>query len=508
MGMSASQARYLALTSRMNDIEFQGQQINQQRTTLASQINALYNTMLEMSVPTPPSKQDYTKIVYKGVDGASSFTIDNVVPHGTEYSIDFNYKKTGHAITSAGTSTATYTPAKLNLSPIDADKVFKKGTEEVNAAYSCTQVGNQELQDGQNVLKKFTGDRSQLAGTSVYVLNGSGEMELVPYNDSLGDIYSPESAFKTNAEGEKIKNYDENDYILGKQIKGHVAATEDSIGMATNWNEVYLKTSNDSVRKATEADFDWKNGVAYYKPELSGSYLVSNPSGTSYDNPDYDGSHKYNVAGQTCYTLEEAYQTNRFSDLDEYKSMQEAITNAFPGKKPEDFQVYFTTSNSGKLEPHFVAIDSFSVLNTNTNGTKQVTTYDYVANGQYTSAENKDRCKLEFDNNGRITKVQIPRYDANSNLTGYTTIPLEAAEEVDTAAYDDAFNNYEYEKNQYDKEQQEINAQTSIIQAQDKSLELKLTRLDHERTAVNTELEAVKKVITDNIDKSYKTFSG
>ena len=32
--------------------------------------------------------------------------------------------------------------------------------------------------------------------------------------------------------------------------------------------------------------------------------------------------------------------------------------------------------------------------------------------------------------------------------------------------------------------------------------------LDNERKAVDTELDAVKKVIQDNIDKSFKTFNG
>ena len=48
----------------------------------------------------------------------------------------------------------------------------------------------------------------------------------------------------------------------------------------------------------------------------------------------------------------------------------------------------------------------------------------------------------------------------------------------------------------------------SIIQAQDKKLELKLQRLDNERTQITTELEALKKVVGDNIEKTYKTFSG
>ena len=75
-------------------------------------------------------------------------------------------------------------------------------------------------------------------------------------------------------------------------------------------------------------------------------------------------------------------------------------------------------------------------------------------------------------------------------------------------AYEEAMKDYNYEKIQYDKTQEEINLKTSIVQQQDKNLELKLTRLDNERNAVNTEIEAVKKVVSDNIEKSYKTFSG
>jgi len=43
MGMAASQARYLLLTSRKNDLEFTGQQINQSRMQLANITNQLFN---------------------------------------------------------------------------------------------------------------------------------------------------------------------------------------------------------------------------------------------------------------------------------------------------------------------------------------------------------------------------------------------------------------------------------------------------------------------------------
>ena len=38
MGLSASQMRYLSLTARCSNVEYQGQQVNQARTELANQL--------------------------------------------------------------------------------------------------------------------------------------------------------------------------------------------------------------------------------------------------------------------------------------------------------------------------------------------------------------------------------------------------------------------------------------------------------------------------------------
>lgn len=52
---AASQARFLGLTARKNNVEFEGQQINQQRTSLSNESANYYNDLLGMSVPVPPS---------------------------------------------------------------------------------------------------------------------------------------------------------------------------------------------------------------------------------------------------------------------------------------------------------------------------------------------------------------------------------------------------------------------------------------------------------------------
>ena len=77
MGMAASQARYLALVARKSNCEYEGQQINQARTVLSNQSANLFNQMLGLSVPVPPSTQDFTKMQYSFTDGINESTIDS-----------------------------------------------------------------------------------------------------------------------------------------------------------------------------------------------------------------------------------------------------------------------------------------------------------------------------------------------------------------------------------------------------------------------------------------------
>lgn len=78
MGMAASQARYLGLTARKTNVEYEGQQINQARTALSNQSANLFNQMLTLSVPTPPSTTDYTTLQYAFSDGANDYAITSM----------------------------------------------------------------------------------------------------------------------------------------------------------------------------------------------------------------------------------------------------------------------------------------------------------------------------------------------------------------------------------------------------------------------------------------------
>ena len=187
----------------------------------------------------------------------------------------------------------------------------------------------------------------------------------------------------------------------------------------------------------------------------------------------------------------------------------QALQHKFPEMSEEEikegFYVYFT--DDGKT-PHFVRSQDIDArTNVDEQGNYWAEYYDYVADGKYTESQTMEDCKLTFDSSGRITAISIPTI-ANDGSTIYTDVKLEATTETDELAYQEAYAQYEYAQYEYDKKQQENNAKTEIIQQQDRNLELKLQRLDNERTQITTEMDALKKVIGDNIDKSYKTFSG
>jgi hypothetical protein len=102
MGMAASQARFLGLTARKSNVEYQAQQINQQRTALVNESANLYNQMMTLDVPTPPSSSDYKKYVYTLDDSSSSYTtsdytIENMTKTYSgiedEYTIVLGYKE-------------------------------------------------------------------------------------------------------------------------------------------------------------------------------------------------------------------------------------------------------------------------------------------------------------------------------------------------------------------------------------------------------------------------------
>ena len=107
------------------------------------------------------------------------------------------------------------------------------------------------------------------------------------------------------------------------------------------------------------------------------------------------------------------------------------------------------------------------------------------------------------DGTGRYESITFLDDDGNPT----TTFSLTQQTIQDDEAYDAAMATYTAEKAIYDKQVADINAETTVIQQQDKTLELHLDQLDTEQQAIQTEMDAVKKVIDKNIEETFKTFA-
>lgn len=101
MGMAASQARYLGLTARKINVEYEGQQVNQQRTALANESAGLFRRLMSLENPIPPSQNAYYEKSYTYSDTEATtdgkVTISGI--HETEgsnpttYSVDIKYNQ-------------------------------------------------------------------------------------------------------------------------------------------------------------------------------------------------------------------------------------------------------------------------------------------------------------------------------------------------------------------------------------------------------------------------------
>lgn len=176
MGMSASQMRYCMITGRKSDVEYQGQQINQQRTTLATQTSAYNNQLLNLSVPTPPSTDNYTKNTYSFAMNGNTYTITGTTYDTTSgtYSIDTtvdttaDVAKTGlatfYSSTTGTPAVTTYSTGTTAATTANLKKVDISGTSTEDAATLAADKSN---------LTTIYGAAAATSGTYYkYVANG------------------------------------------------------------------------------------------------------------------------------------------------------------------------------------------------------------------------------------------------------------------------------------------------------------------------------------------------
>ena len=231
---------------------------------------------------------------------------------------------------------------------------------------------------------------------------------------------------------------------------------EDDVAEPKDYSTVYVPSfvGNSKLTELTELTEDQAAELAQVLRDCADSSI------SDYLSFDEDGNLVYN--GEGIYTFDMQGKTYFTTEKDLYNSMQ--TQNDY--EKPIDVQEKLAYYNATYVQ-------------------KKI--------------EETNHALLETDGNGRFTSV---KFDDDS-----VVYSLNVESVTDEDAYQDAMNEYNYKIQEYEKIIADINAQTSIIQQEDRTLELRLKQLDTEQNALATEMDAVKKVIQDNVEKTFKTFS-
>ena len=214
-----------------------------------------------------------------------------------------------------------------------------------------------------------------------------------------------------------------------------------------------------------------------------------------------DAEGKYTGTDEYLKTLSK----DQLDALEQEEDKHLAELNKKYGKTDDEWMVRYVKNTSTETwVPYFVKKAVLEDENTiyNENGISQSAIQTYTIGPAKETEEVKGiEARLEQDATGRIINVTLKpgKDDEVTYAVATNTV-------TDQAKYDDAMNQYEYDKYQYDQSIQEINAKIEIVQAEDRNLELRLKQLDTEQAAIQTEMDAVQKVIEKNTESTFKTF--
>ncbi len=590
MGMAASQARYLALVARQSNCEYEGQQINQARLALSNQSANLFNQMLGLTVPVPPSTQDFTKYQYSFTDGVNNYTIDKwnqlAQPdsEGYNYVVDYHYKAnvytgsqkqmsdpqvqfsvpgavispdytaTVHAIQAAleniKEKTDIYEAAKSDYLSLLANSTrlatykdtatFTKVTNYTGDAengYTITYNSPQTetINDVEYTLytdPQDTQTKFGKAGNTYYVIDGTNVTPVDPtqYADVIARL-EPTADKKTfqsyaSIQDETLKSKIADSIEVLKKCDSSIDAAQIFYNADDDGN-IMLVTQTDITNLVSKTGTGTATILPTYHVNKDGTEQDSWQSTEQVANDLAKLLNAQVVAKSQLDLAEQAYEllnvpnyvgNNQLTPLSSLTDAQQAeIKQIMADMAAENVQTNFGKYFNPDTGEYYGGIYQFTL-----NGVTYYTTYDDLANSaingkginniddqprlpyyraDYVSKEIKKQEKaiLETDAQGRFSSVRFSDDTIKYSLNVETI--------TDDKAYQDAMNQYYYESAKYDKMIQDINAKTSVIQMEDQQLELRLKQLDTERNALTNEIEAVSKVVKDNVEKSFKTFS-
>ncbi len=509
MGMAASQARYLALTARKTNTEWEGQQINQARLALANKTSDIFNKLLNMKVPAPPEKTKYTELQYTYSDGENDSIIENYEKIGTK-DPDYNYIVRHYfmadvfqgAMKKLSDPQVHYGNVLKEVNFGDATSYTKNGENSINVTYpvgdGTTQTrtynkidnvdDNPGLKEALTTFEKSKGlikEDGTLTTDSIYGYQEGDSWHFFVANsyNKIGSEDVPSAS--DDPLRVALTNYESENRLLdtdGNLTFNGIFGYQDGDG---KWHFVHNETVTEDtyVRPVYTTDYYTAYGPAF----------VGNSPLTELTTLSSDSTIQIDQVAELAQILRDCPDSN----ISKYVHFDSDGNLVYSGSGIYQFKIFGNTyyTTLADLETSY---NSKTTTTGNSIDAQERLNY-YNATYVPKKVEETNHALLETDGNGRFKSI---KFDNDTNV--YT---LNISEVTDEAAYESAYNKYLYDKAQYEKTIADLNAKTSIIHQEDRTLELRLKQLETEQNALSTEMDAVKKVIKDNVEKTFKTFS-
>lgn len=486
MGMAASQARLLSITARLSNNEQEQQSVAFSKQRLADnseQINDAYleamnETKYQLLTGYNSSEATYADLTYNQITGLSSVAV------GKQYIVK---DKSGKV-----------------LVPSNVAKAYENNNGDFN---------------------KFLRDLGYTQ-SDITVTNYTASEEAIheAWDEYLASV------------GKSIDNYDDGQHILSFDY--YSFSNESFDGYAT-YNTAYA-----SVSGADNYSSVFKDSTGYYK-ERCAIQAIDDGEGNqycAYQTEEQEGTDEWTIVENVSYNTEteqfsidgsdEAYDVLYVDSED--NSISENIKNYLTSDGTtfvsEYGTYYVATSDNGTT---YDIYKQSAALNYEGTTTEQRGLYDYalaITEAYYNNSKSASSKNLTYD-------AEIVNYYQNifnqMQKTGYTTTSNETNfKETDwlvnnlksgelTLAYystsEKAFVSTTLDDDESIVEKEDSSAiaiaeqvyqsKMDNIESQDKQFDLQLNKLSSEHSELQTEYEAVKKVISNNVEKSFATFN-
>lgn len=482
MGMAASQARLLSITARLSNNEMEQQSIAYSKQRLSDnseQINdayldALNKTKYQVLTGYNNSEANYADLTYNQITGC------NTVANGKQYLVK-----------------------------------DKEGKVLVNSAVAKAYDNN-------------NGDFNRFLRDMGYT---QSDIDVSKVTESKEAVHEAWDKYLASVG----KSIDDND---GEHILGfdYTSFSKDSYDGYPTYDTAYAATKD-----GQNIDL-FKDSNGYYKERYAlEARTVENDDGTTstvvcYQTEDQQGTDDYNVVNDVTYNKETkkfTYKNQEGNDVEvdalyadpsenliseSYKNyltkqadgsfVSEGGTSYDVTKSSKALNFEGTTTAQRELYDYAVAITE-AYYNDKVSGTSQNLKYDKEKVNYYKNIFNEMRAS-GFTTTQNETNLKEYDWFVKQLKAGNLVLSYYSTSEksfINTTLDDDSSIIEKEDKSAMAIAEQEYQTRMDKLESQDKQFDLQLNKLESEHNALQTEYDSVKKVISNNVEKSFSIFN-